>query len=186
MSVREIADFMEIDHKTVHRILTSDLELHNVCSVWVPHDLTDEQCQARVNCAKQIRRLFYQRGKDNILNCLATEDETWINLEGQGSKTSNKRWLKKSDDRMTVTKRPVSAKKTMLLAAFTPNECIATRTTLPGITVDGHLFIDFVRHTDDLWWRTLRSNPIHLNEVVWQTENAQLTSASLRRILVLI
>ena len=38
ISVREIADCLEIDYKSVHRILTSELQLPNVCSVWVPHE----------------------------------------------------------------------------------------------------------------------------------------------------
>ena len=88
ISVREIADCLKIDHKSVHRILTSDLQLRKVCSVWVPHDLTDDQRQARVKCAKQIRKVFRQRGMDNILNCLATEDETWIYLEGKKARPS--------------------------------------------------------------------------------------------------
>ena len=42
ISVREIADCLDIDHKSVHRILTSDLQLRNVCSVWVPHNLNKQ------------------------------------------------------------------------------------------------------------------------------------------------
>ena len=69
---------------------------------------------------------------------------------GPGKQGQKQVLLKKSDDRMMVTKRPVSAKKTMLLMAFTPNKRIAMQTTLPGITADGQLFSDFVRHTGDL------------------------------------
>jgi hypothetical protein len=171
-SVRELADCMEIDFKTVHRILTEDLHLRNVCSVWVPHDLTADQCQARVNCAKQIRKVFFSRGIEKILNCLAVEDETWLHLEGKGSKADNRCWLGAGDSRPTVTRRSISEKKTMLLVAFTPNKRVSICTTPPNTKVDGQFMIDFIRHTGDLW-RTLRSNPIHLDEVLWQMDNAR-------------
>ena len=60
----------------------------------------------------------------------------------------------------------------MLLVAFTPNKRISMETTPTGVTVDSQFFINFMRHTGDLW-RTLRSNPIRLNEVLWQMDNAR-------------
>lgn len=171
-SVRELADCLEVDFKTVHRILTEDLQLRNVCSVWVPHDLTADQRQVRVNCAKQIRKVFSSRGLEDILNCLVVEDETWLHLDGKSSKADNRCWLGAGDSRPTVTRRSISDKKTMLLVAFTPNKRVSVCTTPPNTKVDGQYFIDFVRHTGDLW-RTLRSNPIHLDEVLWQMDNAR-------------
>uniref|UniRef100_A0A1I8HTS3 Proton-activated chloride channel n=2 Tax=Macrostomum lignano TaxID=282301 RepID=A0A1I8HTS3_9PLAT len=171
-SVRELADCLEIDFKTVHRILTEDLHLRSVCSVWVPYDLTADQRQARVNCAKQIRKVFSSRGLNDILNCLVVEDETWLHLDGKGSKADNRCWLGAGDSKATVTRRSISDKKTMLLVAFTPNKRVSICTTPPNTKVDGQYFIDFVRHTGDLW-RTLRSNPCHLDEVLWQMDNAR-------------
>ena len=41
MTVRDLADALEIDKSSVHRILRKDLGLRNVASVWVPHELSD-------------------------------------------------------------------------------------------------------------------------------------------------
>ena len=60
----------------------------------------------------------------------------------------------------------------MLLVAFTPNKRFSITAVPPKEKVDAGKMIDFVRHTGDLW-RCLRSNPIHLNEVLWQWDNAR-------------
>ena len=39
-SLRCIADSLQLDKNTVHRILIDDLLFRKVCSVWVPHHLT--------------------------------------------------------------------------------------------------------------------------------------------------
>ena len=70
-----------------------------------------------------------------------------------------------------MTKRVISAKGILLLVAFTPCKRFAIEKTPPRITVDDQLFIDFVRRTGELW-QTFRFNPIHLNKVQWQMDDA--------------
>ena len=52
VSVRELADYLNIGKSIVHRMPTEDLGWHNVASVWIPHALSDQQKLSRVNCAK--------------------------------------------------------------------------------------------------------------------------------------
>lgn len=76
-SVRELADCLDIGKSSVHEILTQDLHLRNVSSVWVPHQLTEANKETRVNCAKSIRRAFFREGMESFCNKLAVQDETW-------------------------------------------------------------------------------------------------------------
>ena len=48
LSTREIAETIGSDHMTVFHILTEELGKRCVCSVWVPHDLTEQQKANRV------------------------------------------------------------------------------------------------------------------------------------------
>ena len=171
-SVRDLASWCEVSKTIVHRILTEDLKLRNVASVWIPHQLTDENKQSRINCAKHIRRLFFQEGLDSFCNKLAVQDETWVYLTGQASKRSNRCWLQKDESRSQVIRRTLSDKKVLLLFAFTPNKRFSISALAPGETVNSECIINFVKHTGNLW-RTLRSNPIHLSELLWQWDNAR-------------
>jgi len=48
LTVRSIAEQVNIDRKTVRKILTEDLNMRKVCAKMVPKELTKEQKQRRV------------------------------------------------------------------------------------------------------------------------------------------
>ena len=171
-TVRELADCLEIGKTSVFEILTEDLHLRNVSSVWVPHLLSDANKEARVNCAKSIRTLFYREGIESFCNKLVVEDETWVYLSGQRSKQRNRCWLARDQLRPQIVRRTLADRKVMLLVAFSPCKRFSISAVAPGETVNATSIIDFVRHTGNLW-RNLRSNPIHLNEVLWMWDNAR-------------
>lgn len=172
MTVRELASILDKSKTTIHRVLTEDLKLRNVCSVWIPHNLTDANKQTRVNCAKHIRRLFFAEDMESFCNKFVVQDETWFDLAVVPTKQQNRCWLQMGQPRPQVARRKISAKKVMLLVAFTPNKRFSITAVPPAETVNSDRIIDFVRHTGDLW-RCLRSKPIRLNEVLWQWDNAR-------------
>ena len=48
LTVRSIAEQVNIDRETVRKILTEDLDIRKVCAKMVPKELTEEQNQRRV------------------------------------------------------------------------------------------------------------------------------------------
>jgi len=48
LTVRSIAEQMDIDKETVRKILTEDLDMREVCAKLVPKELTEKQKQRRV------------------------------------------------------------------------------------------------------------------------------------------
>jgi len=48
LTVRSIAEQVNIDRETVRKILTEDLDMRKVCTKMVPKELTEEQKQRRV------------------------------------------------------------------------------------------------------------------------------------------
>ena len=48
LTVSSIAEQVNIDRKTVRKILTEDLDMRKVCAKMVPKELTEEQKQRRV------------------------------------------------------------------------------------------------------------------------------------------
>ena len=56
MTVRSIAEQVNIDTETVRKILTEDLDMRKVCAKMVPKELTEEQKQQESQFAKTFWR----------------------------------------------------------------------------------------------------------------------------------
>lgn len=171
-TVRELAEWCDHSSTTIHRILKEDLQRRNVSCTWVPHVLSDDHKVLRINCAKQIRRLFFREGKAAFCNRLVVHDESWFYLKGQPCRASNRCWLEDDQPRLQVVRRQLTDRKVMLLFAFSPVGRFSVRAVPPGQTVDSDAIIAFIQHTGDLW-RKLRQNPIKLHEVLWMWDNAR-------------
>ena len=73
LTVRSIAEQVNIDRETVRKILTEDLDMRKVCVKIVSKELTEEQNQRRVTiCQDLLER------QDDILGRVITGDETWV------------------------------------------------------------------------------------------------------------
>jgi transposase len=179
LSTRDISTLLHIDHMTIHRILCNDLQLRNVCSVWVPHALSEAHRQLRISCAHQIREHLASL-KQGGYNNYAVMDETWVPFDPLPTKAENKVWIGHDDPRPHVVRPSLTPRKTMLLVAFTPSKRFSLRTTGPNETVNAESFIDFVRCTGNKW-RSLRSQPIKLSDIHWQMDNARPHTAAVTK-----
>jgi len=54
LTVRSIAEQVNIGRETVRKILTEDLDMRKVCTKMVPKELTEEQKQGRVTICQDI------------------------------------------------------------------------------------------------------------------------------------
>jgi len=71
LTIRSIAEQVNIDRETVRKILNEDLDRRKVCSKMVSKELTEEQKQRRVTiCQDLLER------QDDILGHVITGDET--------------------------------------------------------------------------------------------------------------
>jgi len=71
LTVRSIAEQVNIDRETVRKILTENLDMRKVCAKMVPKELTEKQKQRRVTiCQDLLKR------QDDILGRVVTDDET--------------------------------------------------------------------------------------------------------------
>ena len=170
-TIREMELELDIPYTTIQRILTGKLDLHNVASYWVPRNLTAVQKQTRMVMAKEMLERLERMGNDRY-NLYAVEDETWVRFDVEHTQRSSRVWIPKNAERPQVPSNRLTPRKCMLLIAFTPNKRISVSALPYGENVDGDLYMDFVRRTGDKW-RTLRSNPVTLNCLVWQHDNAR-------------
>ena len=81
LTVRSIAEQVNIDRETVRKILTEDLHMRKVCAKMVPKELAKERKQRRVTiCQDLVER------QDDILGRVVTGDETWVYQYGPETK----------------------------------------------------------------------------------------------------
>ena len=169
-SLRAIAEEIGIGKDTVRSILREDLGMRKVCSTWIPHNLDEKTKALRVGCAKAIKKKICQLGS-NATQYYACEDETWVFFDSHGTKQENKVWLKKDSKRPRLVKPRLTARKALLLIAFTCDKKISVEAKF-NEKVDSNSYIKFVKNTGDKW-RTLRNRPAKLSKVVWQHDNAR-------------
>jgi len=76
LTVRMIASELNLNHTTVHLILTEELTMKKLCTKFVPKNLTVEQKDNRKDvCLHLLERIQRDR---NFLKNVITGDETWI------------------------------------------------------------------------------------------------------------
>ena len=87
LTVRSIAEQVNIDRETVRKILTEVLDMRKVCAKMVSKELTEEQKQRRVTiCQDLLER------QDDILGRVITGDETWVYEYDPEMKRQSAQW----------------------------------------------------------------------------------------------
>ena len=170
LSLRSIAESVELSHETVRSIMHNNLSRRYVCASWVPHHLSDHHKNLRVGCCKAIRK-FLARNPDKY-RLYAVEDETWIHFHPQKRKSANKAWVAIREKKPTVVRQALTNQKAMVLVIFTCNGKVNAQALPYGSHVNADIFKRFLIRTGEKW-RTLRSDPTKLREVTIQFDNAR-------------
>ena len=74
ISVRELARILNTDYTSIHRILTKNLQMKKLCSVWVPTVLSEKNKKDRIICCKRILKDVSVSKSD----AYCVQDELWI------------------------------------------------------------------------------------------------------------
>jgi len=87
LTVRSIAEQVNIDRETVRKILIEDLDMRKVCAKMVPKELTEEQKRRRVTIYQDLLER-----QDDILGHVITGDETWVYQYNPETKRQSAHW----------------------------------------------------------------------------------------------
>lgn len=103
----------------------------------------------------------------------AVTDETWVFFNPAHPKANNKAWICRGESRPTVVRdTAMTTKKTLMSIVFTINKKFHLQATSPKETIDASYFINFLHRAGEKW-RTLRSDPTRLDEILLQYDNAR-------------
>jgi hypothetical protein len=76
LTIRMIADELNINESTVHRTVTQDLNLRKVCADMVPKIWNDDQKARRIEVSVEMLEQF--ETEPDFLNRVVTGDEIWF------------------------------------------------------------------------------------------------------------
>jgi transposase len=171
LSTRAISDQIGADHMTVWRILTTQLKMHRVASYWVPQLLTAQHKLNRVHSATRICQQLQSMGAQRYTQYVV-EDETWVNFDIQHTSSTARQWVKQGMPRPTAVSSKLTPRKCLMIVAFSACKRFSIKAIPYGETVNGDVYIEFVRETGRKWLN-VRRNPINLQNVIWQHDNAR-------------
>jgi len=128
LTVQIIASELNLNHNTVHQILTQELAMRKVCAKIVPKNLTIEQKDNRKDvCLHLLERIQSDR---NFLKNVITGDKTWISEYDPQTKGQSKEWHTSASPRPKKARMRKSQIKSMLICFFDsqPYRICASRT----------------------------------------------------------
>ena len=158
-SVKLVADALEGDRRatceelsaatglsttSVFRILTNDLEKRKICARWVPHCLTVEQKQKRLDIATLLKQRCDVEGQDFLHRIIAI-DETWIRDFEPEMKSQSNEWRGHSSPRPKKFRRCQSKVKQMMIFAYDHQGIIMTDRVPCGRSVTGPYYCEFIQ-----------------------------------------
>ena len=105
-----------------------------LCARWIPHLLTSQQKEERVECAKNLLAKMRRWGTDGMKR-LATGDETYVPYYQPGSRTERKEWVRKGDPPPTTIRPGTFQGKVLYTIFFTSEGVVAKVMSPPSATV---------------------------------------------------
>lgn len=133
-TVRELQQASKIPSTSIHRILRKQLGARKVASRWIPHLLTPEQKEQRVEWCHFMLDKF-NHGRSKRVYDIVTGDETWICCYEPESKQQSTVWMFDNEPPPTKVVRAKSTKKQMVAVFFTISGHVMTVPLEEGRTV---------------------------------------------------
>jgi hypothetical protein len=171
LSTRAIGEKTEIPQRTVCRILTTNLLMRRIAAYWVPQELTEDQKIKRVQSAHAIRSRLLEIGERRYSEYIV-EDETWVKFDIEYTSSTASQWVKKSESRPVAVSSKLTPRKCLVMVAFTASKKINVKALPYGETINGDVYQEFVKETGKRWL-SLSKNPVSLNGMIWQHDNAR-------------
>ena len=135
----EISTETSMSRTSVFRVLTNKLNKKKKFSKWVPHLLTDEQKESRVNFSRNFLRRF-QTEQNDFLGRIITGDETWVYSWDPETKRQSAEWRDFDEPRPEKVRRKQGALKVMHMIFFGMNGVILRWPVPIGTTINAQYY----------------------------------------------
>ena len=136
LTIRVIANELEMDKETVRTILVATLGMRKVCSKMVPRLFTEEQKAQRLNACRDI--LQQMEADEKLLENVITGDESWVFQYDPETKRQSRQWKSVSSPKKSRMQR--SQVKVMLITFFDHQGMVHHEFVPQGQTVNQHFY----------------------------------------------
>lgn len=164
ITIRELAEEVDISTGSIHSILHEDLLLRRVAATLVPNFLTIHHKQLRLDVAQDM--LDCVARDSNFMNNIITGDESWIYGYDPETKAQSSEWKHPSSPRPKKVRRVNSAVKVMLTVFFDCQGVVHHEYAPPKQTITKEYYQEVLRRLRDAVRRKRRD--------LWQAQSWHL------------
>jgi len=154
VTVRMMADEFGVNREMIRQILVEDLGKRKVTSRFVPHALSDDQRQERVQYTKDIIKTTCRN--KNFLNSIVAEDETWCFHYDPTTKCQSDEWKSPASPKGKKVRLQKLKVKTMLVCFYDSKGIIHHEFVPEGQIVTGSFYLSVLER---LWKRNRHVRP---------------------------
>jgi hypothetical protein len=142
-TIKGIAAIVNVSYRTVHTILTSDLNIHRVAETFVPRLLTPEQKVHRVAICLEIR----QRAVDDqsFMSSIITGEENWVYGYKPETKQQSSQWMNPGFSRSKKARQSRRSNKNMLIGIFDTRRVVQHEFVPQGQAVNAQFYCSALR-----------------------------------------
>lgn len=142
VTVAELSSMHDLSESMVYRILSEDLEKIWMHTRWVPHVLTQQNKDRRVECCENILTSVNSRiARANLI----TIDEKWFYCRKMLPRNVVGSWMGPYDDRRQTAVRCTMEKKFLAIIAVSSRGNHFFKVLDRGATIDSEVYIEFLQ-----------------------------------------
>lgn len=143
LSVRLIADRVDLPKSIVHDIITTELQMRKICAKLVPKVLTDEQKENRVLVSRDL--LDRVGSEPGFLDRVITGDESWVFEYDPETKRQSSEWHSPGSPRPRKARMSKSRIKSMLIVFFDSKGVVHKEFLQSGQTVNAAFYVEVLK-----------------------------------------
>ncbi|VVC30621.1 Transposase, type 1,Winged helix-turn-helix DNA-binding domain [Cinara cedri] len=130
LTIRLLADELNLKRETVRKILTDDLSMKKLCAKMVPKNLSVEQKHERMSISQDC--LEQVEADPTLLDRVITGDESWYFQYNPETKRQSQQWLSPGTARPKKARMSKSKVKTMMICFFDSKGIVHKEFVPPG------------------------------------------------------
>jgi hypothetical protein len=142
LTIRDIAEEVEVGYGTCQRVLTEELGRHCVAAKFVPRILTADQKQQRVNVCTELRQLA---SDETFLPRVITGDESWVYGYESETNQQSSQWESPMSPRPKKARQVKSNVKSIIIITLFYIKVIVNQFVPTGQTVNSGFYCEILR-----------------------------------------
>lgn len=168
ISVRMIAEELNLPKSTVHEMIQEGCGYTSVVCRWVPYSLNDNHKATRVEMCQNLLEILQRRGmRTRLYVC----DEKWIYLKKIHSGNHAKCWvpIDGAGDKADLVRKSMCLKKRMILVAGNFSGDFYFEILEDGGSINAVRYIEFI----DNCFQHIQDNGTPAERILWMHDNAR-------------